>query len=106
MKRMRKKSRINDLMIDAIEYTFVMWLIRQGVFDAFKANFDACFPSSKDLRDRLHAHVRFTLTESYLGPGSLISSAFLYTSTPEGANFWRKQSAAWQRFCIKLKIPL
>lgn len=106
MKKMYGNSRINDLMIDVIEYAFIEWLARQGAFAAFKANLDVCFPSFKGSRDCLRAHVRYLLGDSLLGPSSLISSAFLYTSTPEGDKFWRKQSALWQRFCTELKKTL
>lgn len=101
MRKMCKDSRINDLVVDVIEYTFTEWLVRQGVFASFKANYDKGFPPSRSFRDRLRAHIRFTLRDSNLSPRRLISSAFLYTSAPEGANFWRKQSAAWERFCTK-----
>ena len=103
MKKTCKDSRIDDLVADVIEYAFTEWLVRRGLFTAFKANYDACFPSSRSLRNRMRAHVLFSLCDPNLGPSRLISSAFLYASTPEGANFWRKQSAAWEQFCAKFK---
>jgi hypothetical protein len=103
MKKMCKDSRINDLMVDVIEYAFIEWLIRQEVFTAFKANYDKSYPTPKSFRTRLRSHVQFVLRNSSLAPSRLISSAFLFTSTPEGANFWRKQSAAWERFCTRFE---
>jgi hypothetical protein len=106
MKKKCKNSRIDDLMVDVVEYAFTEWLVRQGVFSAFKANYEVYFLPSKSFRDRLRAHIQFSLCDSNLGLKALISSAFLYTSTPEGAKFWRKQSDTWKRFCSKLEANL
>lgn len=97
MKRF-KTSEDEKLRLDVIEYAFVEWLVRRGILSAFMANYDRILPTRKTFRDFLRDHIRYVYRNSSLGPGSLISSAFLFTSTPEGYEFWIKHSDAWRRF--------
>ena len=106
MKGIRKKPKISDLTIDTIEYVFTKWLIRRGLFAAFKANYNACCSSPGSFRDRLRFHIRACFCNCSFGPSELISSAFLYASTPEGVNFWLMQSAVWKKFYASLKKEL
>jgi len=106
MKTVSKKSRINDLMIDVVEYAFTEWLVRQGVFTSFKTNYECIVSPYRSFRERLRAHIRRSLCSPGFDPGNLISSAFLFTATPEGAEFWQKQSDAWQRFYVRLQTRL
>lgn len=97
-----KSSKDVRLMIDVVEYAFVEWLIRRKAYLAFRANYDRAAESSKPFRDCLREHIRYLYCDSNLGPESLISSAFLFTSTPEGCRFWLKQSEDWKRFFADL----
>lgn len=97
-----KSSKDVKLMIDVVEYAFVEWLVRRKVYSAFRANYDRAAESSKPFRDCLREHIRYLYCDSRLGPGSLVSSAFLFTSTPEGYKFWLKQSEAWRCFFASL----
>jgi len=106
MKTSSESIRVNELLIDVVEYAFLEWLVRRGVFSAFKENYEHDFAPCRSFRDRLRSHVRRTLYVSRFGPSRLISSAFLFCSTPEGVDFWRKQSAAWERFCADLQVRL
>lgn len=96
--RKNKTSKDVGLLVDVVEYAFVEWLIRRKAYLAFRANYDRAAESPKPFRDCLREHIRYLYCDSNLGPGSLISSAFLFTSTPEGCSFWLKQSEAWARF--------
>lgn len=100
MKKANKKSRTNDLIIDVIEYAFREWLVRQGVFIAFKANYEFTDPTCKSFRGQLRLHIQYILEHPILNLNSLVSSAFTFHLTPEGADFWKKQSDAWKRFCL------
>lgn len=96
-----KKSKqpvIDRLLLDVIEYAFVEWLIRRGIFTAYRANYDRVSTTRKTFRDCLRDHIRYVYRMPSFGPESLISSAFLFTSTPEGYEFWVKHSDAWKRF--------
>jgi len=97
---MKKNNSSKDvrLLVDVVEYAFVEWLIRRKAYHAFRANYDRSCGSSKSFRDCLREHIRYLYCDSHLGPGSLISSAFLFTSAPEGYKFWLKHSEAWKRF--------
>lgn len=106
MKKVSKKSRTNDLLIDLVEYMFVEWLVRRGVFTAFKSNYEYAFSLREGFHERLRRQIRRALDGSGLDVSHLITSSFLFTSTPEGVKFWGKESAAWERFCAKLQVRL
>ena len=103
MKKLSENSRTDELLIDVLEYTFIEWLVRRGIFHAFQANYRRAFAPCRCFRDRLRSHIRHSLQDSSFGVSHLITSAFLFTSTPEGVKFWGKQSAAWERFCAKFQ---
>lgn len=97
MKNLEKS--VNDkLLLDVMEYAFVEWLVRRGIFAAFKANYDHIPTTRRTFRDCLRDHIRHVYSRPSLGPEALISSAFLFNSTPEGCDFWIKHSDAWIRF--------
>lgn len=106
MKKEIKNFKDGDLIVDVIEYAFTEWLVRRGVFTAFKMNFDAAHSSSGSFRLALRDHIRHFLCSPSLGPTYLITTSFLFTSTPEGADFWRKHSVAWERFYLKFQSRL
>lgn len=106
MKKFSKSARTNDLLIDVLEYTFIEWLVRRGIFYAFQANYKNAFTPYRCFRDRLRSQIRHSLQDSSYGASHLITSAFLFTSTPEGVKFWGKQSAAWERFCAEFQSKL
>ena len=106
MKKVSKKSRIDDLMVDVIEYAFTEWLVREGIFTSFKTNYECIVSPYRGFRNRLRAHIRRSLCNPGFDPARLIASAFLFAATPEGPGFWQKQSAAWERFYAKLQTKL
>lgn len=106
MKKVSKRFRTNELLIDFVEYMFVEWLVRRKVFTAFKSNYERAFSLHAGFHERLRGHIRRALCGSNFGVSGLITSSFLFTSTPEGVEFWSKQSAAWERFCAKLQVRL
>lgn len=106
MNKANKKPRINDLAIDVVEFAFREWLVRQGVYVAFKANYEFTNSDCSSFREQLRLHIRFIFGSPTLSLGSLVSSAFVFHSTPEGANFWKKQSDAWRRFCLDFRMQL
>lgn len=103
MKKARKEPRVDDLMIDVLEYAFTEWLVRRKLYTAFKANCSARPLSRDSFRDRLRAHIRRSFNNPVFGPKSLVSSAFVFLFTPEGVAFWTAASAAWERFYSKFQ---
>lgn len=93
-----KNSKVDPLLIDVLEYAFTEWLVRRKIFTAFKSNYDRTLTPMKTFRDCLRDHIRYVLRRPNLGPEALVYSAFLFHSTPEGYEFWRKHSEAWVRF--------
>lgn len=106
MKKVSKSSRANDLLIDFVEYMFVEWLVRRKIFAAFKSNYEHAFSIHTGFHERLRDHIRRALNGPNFDVSSLITTSFLFISTPEGFKFWCKQSAAWERFCTKLQVRL
>ena len=106
MKDFKESLKTNELLVDVVEYAFTEWLVRRRIFSAFKANYECNFGPFRSFRDRLRSQVRRSLRDPDSSPSHLISSAFLFTSTPEGAKFWSKHSAAWERFCTEFQVKL
>lgn len=101
-----KKSRLSDLYVDAIEYMFTEWLVRQNLFSAYKANYEAFRPNHRSFRDNLRAKLRSICRSGTFGVEELISISFPFAMTSEGYNFWVDQSTHWRRFCGKFKALL
>lgn len=101
-----KKSRLSDLSVDVVEYMFTEWLVRQGLFSAYRANFEDICPNHQTFRDNLRAKIRFLCHASGLGIECIISTSFLFAMTPEGYNFWVNKSNLWRRFCGEFKSIL
>ena len=101
-----KKSRLSDLSVDVIEYMFTEWLVRQGVFSAYKANCEKFHPNRRSFRDNLRIKLRRLRHSFGYDAGSLISTSFPFAMTPEGYDFWVNQSILWSLFCSKFKSIL
>lgn len=93
---------IDELKVDVMEYAFVEWLIRRGIFTAFRMNFDRSSLTKETFRECLREHIRHAYRMPSLGPEAFISAAFLFSTTPEGHDFWVKHSDAWDRFYNEL----
>lgn len=106
MKDFNKSVRSNELLIDVLEYAFTEWLVRRGIFSAFKANYERAFQPYKGFHDRLRSHIRHSIHGLGFGPSHLITSSFMFSATPEGVKFWGKQSADWERFCEEFQTKL
>jgi len=92
-------STISQLTLDAVDYLFVEWLCRRGVFSAFRSNCGFGVKRKDAFRALLRHRIQNALHSSHLGIGDLISMSFLFTDTPEGYAFWSDLSFAWRRFC-------
>ena len=98
-----KKSRLSDLSVDVIEYMFTEWLVRQGLFSAYKANLEGFHPNHRSFRDNLRIKIRSLRRSSFFGVENLVSTSFPFIMTPEGYNFWLDRSNLWRRFCSEFK---
>lgn len=98
-----KKSSLSSLPVDVLDYLFVEWLIRQGLFSAYKANYEKFHPNHRSFRDNLRDEFYSLLRSSHLGIQSAISVSFPFLMTSEGYDFWVDKSNRWRRFCAKFK---
>lgn len=97
-----EQTATDKLLLDVMEYAFVDWLIRRGIFTAFRANCHRIPKIQETFRDYLRDLIRHVYSAPHLGPEALVTAAFLFTTTPEGYDFWTEQSDAWQRFYASL----
>ena len=98
-----KDLRISELPVDFVEYLFVEWLCRRGVFSAFKSNYNLARNIDISFRDSLRRQIRRMLLTSGLSTRDLIYSSFIFDRTPEGRDFWSRISSEWCRFCLNLR---
>ena len=94
-----KNSRIFKLSTDVVEYMFIEWLCRRGVFSAFKSNYDSTKDADMSFRDALRRHILHACLESHICVSDLVSSSFVFAATPEGRDFWSGVSSDWRHFC-------
>lgn len=106
MKKKIKDFKEADLIVDILEYAFTEWLVRHGIFAAFKTDYAVVVSPYGGFRSALRAHIRRSLCSPDYDLAHLISTAFLFSSTPEGFDFWCKHSVAWERFCLKFQSKL
>lgn len=105
MKKIKKAS-ISDLPIDVVEYMFIEWLVRQGLFSAYKANCEKFHMCHRTFRDDLRSRIRSMRRSPRFTFDDLITISFPFSMTPEGCDFWVNQSVIWRRFCNDFKLEL
>lgn len=98
-----KNSRFSELFVDVVEYMFTEWLVRQGLFSVYKANYEKFYPNHRSFRDNLRVKILCVCRSSVLGVADIISTSFPFAMTPEGYNFWVTQSNFWRCFCSDFK---
>ena len=101
-----KNTRISDLSIDVVEYMFTEWLVRQGLFSEYRANYEELHPNCQSFRGSLRAQFRYLSDSPVLGIGSIITMSFPFAKTPQGYAFWKNQSKLWRCFCNKFESIL
>ena len=99
MKRTRV-STTSELSVDAVDYLFVEWLRRRGVFSAFRSNCGFDKRCGRSFRTVLRYRIQTVLHSSHAGIGDLIFISFIFARTPEGLAFWFDLSCAWRCFCF------
>ena len=101
-----KASKASNLPVDVIEYMFIEWLVRQGIFSLYRANCVKFYPNHRSFRDNLRDKLRRVLRSSGYRVDSLISTSFPFAMTPEGVDFWVDYSNLWRRFCDNFRSIL
>lgn len=98
-----KDSRISELSVDVVQYMFIEWLCRRGVFSAFKSNYNSTKDADTSFLDALRRHILNASLAAHLCVSDLVSSSFMFAATPEGRDFWLAVSSDWRRFCINFR---
>ena len=101
-----KKSSLLELSVDVVEYMFIEWLVRRGLFSAYKANYEHFRTSHRTFREDLRAQIRSARRCPGLAFEDLIAISFPFPMTSEGYSFWVSQSTLWRRFCSDFKSAL
>ena len=102
MKKIEKPS-LSQLPVDVAEYMFTEWLVRRGLFSAYKSNCEKFRAIHRTFRDDLRSRIRSLRRTPRFTLDDLIAISFPVSMTSEGYDFWVKQSIAWCRFCSDFK---
>lgn len=88
-----------DLRVDALDYIFVEWLVRNHLYRRFAKNLVASRHTTMSARDCIRHRVRIYASFPVVNYSFLLSGAFLFDLTPEGREFWNDASCRWEDFC-------
>ena len=94
-----------DLRVDALNYLFVEWLIRNRLYYKFAKNLAADKKTTMSARDLIRRRVRIYASFPVVDYSFLMTGAFFFEFTPEGREFWNDASRRWSDFC-KYFFPL
>lgn len=98
MKKRKSFSQF-DLRVDALDYLFVEWLVRNRLYCKFAKNLAAAKQVTTSTRDLIRQRVCAYATFPAMDYSFLLTGAFLFDSTPEGREFWICASKRWADFC-------
>lgn len=98
MKKQKSFSQF-DLRIDALDYIFVEWLVRNHLYRKFTRNLAAARQAPMPVRDLIRRRICAYASFPAVDYSFLLTGAFLFDSTPEGSEFWRDASRRWSDFC-------
>lgn len=88
-----------DLRVDALDYLFVEWLVRNHLYRRFVKNLAAAKRGTTSARDLIRQRVCAYATLPAMDYSFLLTGAFLFDFTPEGREFWCDASRRWADFC-------
>lgn len=87
-----------NLKVDALDYIFTEWLVRNRLYRKFSRNLRKAQPDIESprayIRDRIYCCILNPPTDFSI----LIEGAFLFDKTPEGSDFWSDATDRWCDF--------
>ena len=101
-----KNPRLSALPVDVAEYMFVEWLVRQGLYSAYRKNCEKFCTRHRTFRDDLHDRILRLYRVGRFSLRYVVAISFPFSMTPEGYDFWLTQSTLWRRFCENFKSTL
>lgn len=88
----------DELRVDALDYIFVEWLIRNNLYGRFMRNSSAYRPAPTSTRRELRERIRYYVSNDPSNYSAFVSGAFLFGRTPEGRDFWTDVANSWVEF--------
>ena len=88
-----------DLRVDALEYLFVEWLVRNRLYGKYAKNLEASGRVTTSVRDCIRARIRHYVKFGFNNYPFFLSGSFFFAETPEGREFWVDASHRWEYFC-------
>jgi len=88
-----------DLRVDALDYLFVEWLVRNHLYRKFTRNLAAARQITTSVRSLIRQRVCAYAALPAMDYSFLLTGAFLFNETPEGREFWNDASRRWSDFC-------
>lgn len=86
------------LTVDVCNYMFVEWLIRRGLYSKFIANLSPARYNANSPRCVIREIVAGLISSPHFALSDVISSSFIFRSTPEGSGFWLGVSEEWKNY--------
>lgn len=94
----------NCLILSVVYRMFSEWLRRNGYYSKFMANVSASNPCYSTPQLAVRACFSIILRSRSRVIGDVITSSFLFDSTPEGSDYWSHVSAEWVDFTENFSI--
>lgn len=95
-----------DLRVDAIEYLFVEWLVRNRLYSKYAKNLEASGCVATSVRNYIRDRVRRYAVYHFTNCSFLLAGSFIFEQTPEGRKFWIEASRRWEDFCNSFFLVL
>lgn len=95
-----------DLRVDALDYIFVEWLVRNHLYRKFAKNLIADRRPITSARELIRRRIRTYAKFPSVNYSFLITGAFFFEFTPEGREFWQDVSRRWSDFYRYFFSPL
>jgi hypothetical protein len=87
-----------DLKVDALDYIFTEWLVRNHLYRKFSKNLREDRPDIESPRAYIRARIYDCVVKRDGDCSSLIETAFFFDGTLEGHLFWWNAATRWRNF--------
>lgn len=94
----------NCLILSVAYRMFAEWLRRNDYYSKFMANVQASNPCYPTPQSAVRSCISIILRSNSRALGDIITSSFLFDSTPEGSEYWSRVSAQWVDFTENFSI--
>jgi len=88
-----------DLRVDALEYLFVEWLVRNRLYRKYAKNLEESGRVTTSVRDDIRDRLRRYAKYGFMNYSFFLAGSFAFDRTPEGREFWVDASNRWEDFC-------